>query len=765
MDPARTSLRRWRIATALAGLTCVVLAPRGRGPAAPAAPAAGSIPRIGALDRVPTAVRRTLRGQLRSRPDEAALLARLATARTIPELERLCAQLALVGGDASVDALATLAIDPRWQAGRAATAALGGIGTDHAVDALLDLAAQGPSWQVSAAMAALAETGTPAARDALTAAALDTDGRYRVDAIQALADLDGAGVVATLSTIAHQGDAEPATAAITALAKLATPEARALIHELARSSDRTVRAAALRATSLDDAEALPLLIGAVSGDDPTAAAAAAEALGNARERSAVATLATLARSGTKDARAAALDALANIGDDHAMAALTALASGTGSEAAAAARALSIRGDGVAAKALVAAIRAQPDPAARVDLLKELGGLPGDDVDELFREVAKTATGAARGVALSHLDSIHDPDTVSIAIDVASQGGRSSYEGIYTLQHSSSPEARAALLALAGQDDAVGADALEALADTAGSDPAVTRLLVARMRTGRGDQAEKASAALAAIGTPDARAAMLEVLRGGDSARAAEVAGALLDAGADRELSDALLEVARADRRPAVRSRAVAELVEVGVEGASDLARQALLHGDPELATSVIGALKYQDSADALALLESAARGGRTAQTRAEAVDAVATRSDPSTIGLFAELAKDADPEVRTSALAGLAGIDTADSIEQLIALSPRGGEAGEALIEHLGSSGQPAAHDELAALIGGRDPQLAVKAIEALSAQSATLDGALRGALTSNDAAVAIAAARRLRESGVALTPAEQVRVDALAAD
>jgi HEAT repeat protein len=767
MDHSRTSpsLRRWKLATAISGATCVVLAMRQPAPVADHAPhtAAGVVRTV---DGAPATVLRRLQGQLRSKPDEAALLARIASARSAAELEKLCAQLGFVGGDASVDALTALAADPRWEVGRAAIAALGRIGTARAVDVLIDLTEAGPSWQVRAALAGLATAGTQPARDRVTEAALAT-GRYRVDAIEVLADLEGGDVIGVLSTIAGQGDPEATVAAIATAARLGTTAARDLIHRLADSPDRRIRAAALRAMSPEDPATRELLADAAAGDDPGAATAAVEALGYARETSAVPMLARLAHAGTKETRVAALDALATIGNADAMAALTTLAAGTGGDATAAARALARRGDETAARALVAAIEAQPAGRVRVDLLKELNGLPGDEVDELFREVAQSATGPARGVALAHLDSIRDPEAVSLAIEIAAQGGRAGYDGILTLQHSTDPDAFAALVALAGKDDAVGADALDALVSRAGTAPEVTSLLVERMRSGRGEQAASSAAALAAAGTPEARAALLDVLHGKDAARAAEVAGTLLEAGEgpDGQLRDALTEVARADPRPKVRGKAVAELVEAGSAGGSDLARQALLHGDAELATSVIGELKGQDSAEALALLESAARVGRTTEARTAAVEAVAAKSDPSSITLFGELARDASPEVRASALAGLADIDTEDAIDQLIALSPRGGEAETELIDRLRWSVQPAAHDELATLIRGKDPALAVQTIERLYKQSATLDAALRGALAGDDVSVATAAARRLRDNGAALTAEEAARVAELAVD
>jgi HEAT repeat protein len=759
MDMSARSLRRWKIATGVAVAACALLLLRG-GPSSPAR--AGHVARSAsfsrATDDAPPAVMRRLRADLRSRSDEDALLRELAATTDPTRLGYLCQELGFVGSAKAVPVLVDLVRDPRWSVGSAAIQALGRIGTPDAVAVLIDLSEDGPTWQVRRAMISLGDAGTPEAIARLTDAATGPDGPNRTDAIEALGTA-GDGVLDTLKQIAASGNRELVDAVIDAAEKNGSDAARAFLRDLATSGDRDARIAALKVLRLDgDAEASAVLVAAVGGGDPATAAAAAVALGNARHRAAVPALIDLARTGGKEARSAAMEALANIGDDDAMAALGAIAAGTGADAQAAARTLSNRGDDASAAVLLDAIREQP--GTRVELLRELQGLPGEDVDAYFLDLAQNGDGPARTIALNHLDQRRHPEMIALAIDATSGDRRSRNDAIALLASSHDPAAYAALLEMTKRDDAIGIEATDALVSRKNGRPEVTALLGQTLRGGRSDQVASAAAALADAGTPEGRAVLLDVLRGPDAGRAAAVAGVLLDAGGDPAMVDALAAVARTSREPAVRAKAIAELVEGGHELGASQARSLLLAGDHLLGSALIEDLKRQERPQASALLEIAARQSTSADVRGEAIDGLAQTANATTIDLFAELATDASAVIRDKALGGLAEIDTDESIEQMIALSRR--DDPKELIYRLKWSTQRAAHAELARVIGGDDGELAVHAIQSLYQQSGTLDAALRGALGSQNHDVAVAAARRLREIGAALSPADLARVAAL---
>ena len=261
-----TSIRRYQLACAvLAASTVAALAwPRATAPAPGRAARPAIKGRAAAQD-----LRRPLRVSAAAVGlSERELIEKLLAARTLQEVQIYADKLGAVGTDDGVDALASLADDPRMAVPEAAIAAIGKIGSERAVATLAELTDDARPRIRGAALTALADAGGGAAADILLAVAADRGDPLRATAVYALGTLGGDTAADALARIATTSDIDTAQAAVYALTQIPSDHAQRLLAAMIDSGDARIRTQALANLRPVDAATVAKVVALLGSGDP-----------------------------------------------------------------------------------------------------------------------------------------------------------------------------------------------------------------------------------------------------------------------------------------------------------------------------------------------------------------------------------------------------------------------------------------------------------------------------------------------------------------
>ena len=355
--------------------------------------------------------------------------------------------------------------------------------------------------------------------------------------------------------------------------------------------------------------------------------------------------------------------------------------------------------------------------------------------------------------LGRLVKSGNADAMTLAIELAKTGGRNDrYEAMRVLGDAGTPKAFDALLDIASTSRGQArVTALETLAQTHPSDPAVGQLLSDALFSGRREESAYAATVMGRLGTEDARQALVVALTGKDEQLAAAAAGALGQMGMTDTVKTALLGAARDN--PHVKMQVMNQLVALGAPEGLRLAEEMLSGKDTSGASQAVWALASNGTADAKRLLERAL-DSKEPSVRMAAISSMANSPDERSTELLLRLSRDADPGVRSQALSTLGQIG-GERAQAAIIDATRSGKTEDrvAAISSLASMDDAKASQQLASLLRDRDPDVVRAAIGSSYNAGPEVDSALTQML--DDPAVKddlkSYAASQLRSRGVDL--------------
>jgi HEAT repeat protein len=765
----------WRVATVglAAGLVAAIVWPRGEAGAASRGRGVTTRrvedPRLAlALD-----VRRPLHVDAEAAGiDEDALIDAASSETNPATVVRIVERLGFVGSDRSVPALGALALDPRRSVAWAAIEALGRIGGDSATDELLTLTEHPRRDLRAQSVVALGNAGTPRAFDRLATIARDRTDPFRMHAIEGLAETQDARMRVVFREILAEGSAAAGQTVVTGLARAGTPEADAMLEELTRHRNQDIRIAATIAhCTIDPERGVARLVAMVETNSPDASIAAARALQDIGATDAVPQLLRIVRNGSAHAKLAAAIALSGLATPEATAELgSLLRSGDRRVARYVAQALADTGEPEALELLAETAR-QPGPARRFAIYA-LGNDRSELGLEVMRELVEGAeTSQVRLEALGILVEQEDPDAIRTATEWVTTGPMDQRsQAVMMLAATRSPAALDALEALIDDPALTGAvrvHALTSLAEARPEDPRTVERLGQLLVDGRRYDSHAAAAALRRIGTPEARAALVEATESdvSDTAQAAVYALAEL---ADPQDHAMLVEIARTGD-PRTRGLALEALVRNQVPGALEIA--ASMIADPEqaqAATRALSSLVEAGTPEAQAVID------RGIDSPDENVRGAAARSllavgAPQATARVRGLLTDPSPQVRGQALSALVDVGAPEAAEIVIEVAGGDDPVLRAdAIRYLGYTGDERADGLVAGAMRDDETSVAFAAISAAQDMSSDeTERALVGVLLDRNLSqdLQAAAANALRYRGGAAAAQYRARIEELVPD
>jgi HEAT repeat protein len=492
---------------------------------------------------------------------------------------------------------------------------------------------------------------------------------------------DEAATQAILGVLSTSTRSQVRTCAAEALGQVTSGEARSWLEELVHDRDPDVRATAIRALAAEDDPSAREVVLAVARE------------GAMKER----TVAMIALAGAKVAQVTPLivgalagvdlatqkelvDALGASGDPAAVPAVAALAQSGGSTVREAAiDALGAIGGEASVGALAALLR-----SGRRDAIAPAAKALAQANTPAARQALFDALGGARrdlaGAALSALTSLDGPEVRAAMFDALSSDDHTTTAlagGWFGAHRDETAVPRLAVLARTGSAE-VGEGAVAALAQI-GGDGARDAIFDLAARTGKAQAAAIAQLGAVPSDPGAARALCVRLAREGGN-EAAEAAMNVLGEDASPEARDALVAAARAGGLGA--PQALALLAKRGDE--------ASIGAVADVARASVG------------------------ETRLRALEALGEAADPRATPTLVAALKEADPEVRRSALSALAsvgGVDAERAIADYAATGPRDARlvATQSLVALGADSAAP-----LEQLAHDADPAVARAALEGL---------------------------------------------------
>ncbi len=673
--------------------------------ATPSEPAVGS-----------TASRKVeVRGRAKATRGKASsndVVRRLLSARSVPEIRRLSRQLATVGDDAAIDAVAPLLVDPRRGVSEAVLGGIAGIGSERAIDTMIACATNPSHPERDTAIELLGRSGSERAAEVL----LEIAGRFDDDtygsATAALGELGTPAAIEALTRLASTMTGAGDYPAIAALAAMDSPEAQAALRGLVDSPLMPISTTALDAITYVDASLLERLEQIVASGRRPLLDSALRALAHAGD-SGLPILIDAALHGPSATRRIAALALSQTGSADAADALAPLLADPDTElATAASMALAQLANDAGRDALIAAAIGEGVP--RQLALARLIELQGPQVESALVDLLRVLDDQDRALVLTRLVQLGNDRATEMAIEQTRGGDDATRSNaIAALGASAHPKAAAALLAIARDPGhPQRQDVLRHLAESRRADPAVHEVLRDALR-GDATDVEIAASALGRLGTTDARDALVELL--GRPEHALVAIGALQGFELDERAIGALS--AAAARAPELAGQALSVLVATGASQGLDLARRALASSEPSEIHGAVEALAAIGSPEALDLLEASARSG-SAEARARAISALGERHDASTLDTVREGLYAHEPEVRAAAASAVASVRTPEARDALLGMA-RSSDADDRLIALQALHPMPDEHVYSAArqLLTDRDARVGIAALEVLVGQ------------------------------------------------
>ncbi|MEY4508646.1 MAG: hypothetical protein RLZZ450_768 [Pseudomonadota bacterium] len=534
-----------------------------------------------------TALGRLARG---GQVDEQAVDRVIGLTQPTSELElRLCATSALgaLPSEAALARLLVLLDEGNERIAEEAARALAQRDEQEARDALVSLAKLGsPSQRMTAALAlaeagapeaapliaelltgvgrrdqdrllmALGATGDPAALPVLLQAATSGSRSAQYSAISALGELGGDGATRTLVGLLQT---RPALASVIAgaLARSADPSAEKALLSVATSSrnGNVANAARQALQAYDTPDVRALMMRSLESGNPVEMSAAMDYFG----------------VHTAGAAAPQLMKLAQEGSPRAYGAIHALASNVTAEG----------------RALIESVARGSGPLHDAALV-ELANMPGGAERAKAIALAQVQRGGAQqGQAIELLANDESPEARAALIALARRADPGvSSQALMGLSQRSDPESRAVLVEVAerGASPEQRTAALWTLAQT--GDPAVSKTLRAAMSSDNAQVRSQAISAYAQLGESDAEPALVAASKDKESEVAMAAASALGQLGTPGALTR-LEELARA-RDPSTSQFAIRVLASTSPERATPLAEAMIGSSDVESRQLAIG---------------------------------------------------------------------------------------------------------------------------------------------------------------------------------
>lgn len=588
---------------------------------------------------------------------------RLFVAKDIDDIRALAERLGVVGNDNAIDAVRPLLADPRAGVPEAIAGAIGAIATEHAVDVLIAVAKDPRDDVRTAVIEALGLTRNKRGEPAIVEVATMYGDAAQRAAIDALAELGTERAVGVLSTIAsHPG--EMGLPAVRALAKIELPSARAAVVALIDSPSIAVAAMAIgELTEIDDAM-VAKLAAIAKAPDLDLVLAALGTLARAGDRGLPA-LREAALDGPLYVRISAMNALAEIDHPQVLATFRSILENEDGRAAdAAASALAGIDSDEAREVLISAALAEQGPSSRA--VEYLMRQTGPEVEQALLVIAKSDS-RERWDALHHLVRGGNTEALAFAIGAARSGpDESRIAAMQALAGAGSQPSIDALVEIVRGSGDLKPRALGILGEARPDDPVVARLLHDAVQSSNVEEAAAAAAALARVGTPEARDALIAALGNRDASVAGTAAASLSKFRLTDDVASALR--AATTTHPELASQVMQQLMAAGSPLGLDLAKQALAQ-DQHSAFRAISALEQAGTPAAFDALAHGARASTDPQVRAEAISSLGTMGDKRSSDVVAQALRDSDPGVRSTAARALGQLGTPKARELLIGMT------------------------------------------------------------------------------------------------
>jgi HEAT repeat protein len=589
----------------------------------------------------------------------------LFAAKDVEDIRTLAERLGAIGDNDAIEAVIPLLQDPRSGVPEAIAMALGMIATDHAVDVLIKTASDPRAELRIAAVDALAVTKNRRAESTLIEIAQRSGDAAQDSAISALGEIGSDKAIELLVEIAgHPTDT--GTSALSTLGRMESRKAKDAVIALVDSPNLSVAAAAISELDDIDAAMIEKLTAIVASGESDLVTSAVRAIARAGEPGLPA-LRVIALEGPLETRMTAIGELSAIDSPVALATLrTILENEDGRAADGAASALAAMNNDEAREALISA--ALSDKAGTTRVVDYLMRQTGPEVEQALLVIAKSDSNQ-RWEAAEHLLRAGNADALALAVAHARGGSDSAVqlEAMQALADANTQPAIDALVQLVRSSGSLKPKALAILGDARPDDAVVAKLLHESVQSSNHEEAAAAAAALAAVGTVDARDALIAALRSSDAAVALNAAESL----AKFRLTDEVTAALRAAvvRHPAMRTTVMQQLLGAGSPLGLELAKQALAEGYSHDTYRVVSALERAGTAAAFDVLAHTARTATDAQLRNEVIGSLGTTGDKRASDVLGQLLRDADPSVRGIAAHALGSVGTLQARGLLIGMS------------------------------------------------------------------------------------------------
>ena len=478
--------------------------------------------------------------------------------------------------------------------------------------------------------------------------------RDRLQAVEQLGRVGGAGAVAELSGMVDSGRLQLRRAAVSALGRIGGKAATDQLISLAKQNDPRLQGWVLDALGrAGGEEAVKVLAGAAADRNGRERLTAISALGQAGGTRAYGTLEKLLADPMSSVQRAAISALGTLGSAE-------------------------------AKVRLMQICQEGTRGQREEAVSALASFSGDDVQML----------------LSSMVQGQDRELARQALRALGQTG--------------GPIAEQALLAAAqGKDSTLRDEALSALGETEA--PAAEATLLSALQAGH--EPYTTAHALAAVGSDQAKSALLGALKNGNTETQEAVLNVVEGLGGqevDRVLQDLV------DRgTPRVAARALTQLA--AREGTAALPRliKAYRDGSNEVRAAAFSNLAEMNDPRVERLLLEVVKSGDQALSGV-ALDSLVRRGGPNALKVVTEAFTDGTPAARSSAAYALAQLG-GDSARQVLLKSIRDGEENTQAVWALGQMKDPHSLDALNGLLDDRTvtEQVRQEAVSALASAGA----------------------------------------------
>jgi HEAT repeat protein len=674
------------------------------------------------------------------------LIRQLFAAKDVETVRAIAEKLGAVGDDHVIEAVMPLLDDPRDGVATAIIAAFGTIATDHAVDVLAKLATGPQDGLHVAAVEALGATHNPRAETVLIEVAQHNGDDAQAAALSALGDIGSERGVEVLAKIAtHPGDIS--VAAVRALARIELPSAKAALLALVDSPSLAVASTAIGELKDFDDALIEKLAGIVTGGDRELVGACLGALARAGEAG-IPVLKQAALDGPVEVRIAAMNALVETHDPQVLDTLrTILDNEDGKLADAAASAIADIDSDEAREVLISA--ALSDRASETRAVEYLMKQSGPEVEQALLVIAKSDS-KQRWDAAQHLIKQGNAEALALAVGEARGGSDDTTKlaAMQVLADSGSQPAVDALVEIVRGAADLKPRALGMLGDARPDDPVVGKLLHDAVQSTNPDEAAAAAAALAKVGTPEARDALVAALTNADL----DVARNALTSLGKFRLSDEATAAYRTAivAHPELKTQVMQQLVAGGTPFGLELAKQAITGGDGGEAYRAIEALQQAGSPAAFDVLALGARA-QDSGVRAEAIGSLGATGDKRALDVCAQSLHDSDINVRYTAVRTIAAMGTEKARDMIVNLS-RSNDTDDrrAAVSNLRRFDDQNTTRRLMELMRDPDPSVAYSAIDA-SADRPEAQATLRGLLADRNlpAYVRRSAAQALSYRGV----------------